>query len=72
MNEIFSTLELDLRGFVNLCDKINPSNTLHLLVIVSQCALSAQDADSPPFIKSTFGNILVHVKRNFDKCIVSN
>ncbi|XP_051878304.1 exocyst complex component 1-like isoform X1 [Pristis pectinata] len=69
MNEIFSTLELDLRGFVNLCDKINPSNTLHLLVIMSQHALAAQDSDTPSFIKSTFGNSLVHVKRNFDKCI---
>ncbi|XP_062917457.1 exocyst complex component 1-like [Mobula hypostoma] len=69
MNEIFSTLELDLRSFVNLCDKINPSNTLHLLVIVSQRALAAQDSDPPYFIKSTFGNSLVHVKRNFDKCI---
>ncbi|XP_041052214.1 exocyst complex component 1-like isoform X2 [Carcharodon carcharias] len=69
MSEIFSTLELDLKGFVNLCDKINPSNSLHLLVIVSQRALIAQDCDPSSFLKSTFGNILVHVKRNFDKCI---
>ncbi|GCB69749.1 hypothetical protein scyTo_0005534 [Scyliorhinus torazame] len=69
MSEIFSTLELDLKAFVNLCDKINPSNSLHLLVIVSQRALIAQDCDPSSFLKSTFGNILVHVKRNFDKCI---
>ncbi|XP_078067672.1 exocyst complex component 1-like [Mustelus asterias] len=71
MSEIFSTLELDLKGFVNLCDKINPSNSLHLLVIVSQRALIAQDCDPSSFLKSTFGNILVHVKRNFDKCITA-
>uniref|UniRef100_UPI00398F3899 exocyst complex component 1-like isoform X1 n=1 Tax=Pristiophorus japonicus TaxID=55135 RepID=UPI00398F3899 len=69
MSEIFSTLELDLKAFVNLCDKINPSNSLHLLVIVSQRALTVQDCDPSSFLKSTFGNILVHVKRNFDKCI---
>ncbi|XP_067903683.1 exocyst complex component 1-like isoform X2 [Heterodontus francisci] len=70
MCEIFSTLEIDLKGFVNLCDKINPSNSLHLLVIVSQRALTPQDCDPSSFLKSTFGNVLVHVKRNFDKCII--
>ncbi|XP_043560586.1 exocyst complex component 1-like isoform X3 [Chiloscyllium plagiosum] len=69
MNEIFNTLEQDLKGFVNLCDKINPSNTLHLLVVVSQRALITQDCDRSSFLKSTLGNILVHIKRNFDKCI---
>ncbi|XP_048400001.1 exocyst complex component 1-like isoform X1 [Stegostoma tigrinum] len=69
MSEIFSTLEQDLKGFVNLCDKINPSNTLHLLVVVSQHALITQDCDRSSFLKSTLGNILVHIKRNFDKCI---
>ncbi|XP_007889731.1 exocyst complex component 1 [Callorhinchus milii] len=69
MSEIFSTLEADLKGFVNLCDKINPSNSLHLLVTVSQRALTVQDGGPCSFLKSTLGNILVQVKRNFDKCI---
>uniref|UniRef100_A0A4W6CF77 Exocyst complex component 1 n=1 Tax=Lates calcarifer TaxID=8187 RepID=A0A4W6CF77_LATCA len=56
MNKIFQSIETELNSLIALGDKIDSFNSLYMLVKMSHHV-------------TTLGNVLVTVKRNFDKCI---
>uniref|UniRef100_A0A287D2T1 Exocyst complex component 1 n=1 Tax=Ictidomys tridecemlineatus TaxID=43179 RepID=A0A287D2T1_ICTTR len=49
--------------------KIDSFNSLYMLVKMSHHVWTAQNVDPASFLSTTLGNVLVTVKRNFDKCI---
>ncbi|XP_064422782.1 exocyst complex component 1-like [Latimeria chalumnae] len=71
MKELFGSLDLELKGFVNLCDKVHLYSSLYALMIFSQYVLHSEATELCSFLSCIFRNILVLVKRNFDKTIMS-
>ncbi|XP_069487726.1 exocyst complex component 1 isoform X4 [Ambystoma mexicanum] len=71
MTKIFRCIELELNNLIALGDKIDSFNSLYMLVKMSQHVLTAENVDPASFLSTTLGNVLVTVKRNFDKCISS-
>uniref|UniRef100_A0A8C6ULS2 Exocyst complex component 1 n=1 Tax=Neogobius melanostomus TaxID=47308 RepID=A0A8C6ULS2_9GOBI len=56
MNKIFQCIETDF-------------NSLYMLVKMSHHVWTAENVDPASYLSTTLGNVLVTVKRNFDKCI---
>lgn len=71
MNKIFQSIELELNSLIALGDKIDSFNSLYMLVKISHHVWTAENVDPASYLSTTLGNVLVTVKRNFDKCIVS-
>lgn len=71
MNKIFHSIETELNSLIALGDKIDSFNSLYMLVKMSHHVWTAENVDPASFLSTTLGNVLVTVKRNFDKCIVS-
>lgn len=71
MIKIFRCVETELNIFIAVGDKIDSFNSLYMLVKMSHHVWTAQNVDPTSFLSTTLGNVLVTVKRNFDKCIVS-
>nr|XP_060483956.1 exocyst complex component 1-like isoform X2 [Panthera onca] len=71
MIKIFRCIEPELNNLIALGDKIDSFNSLYMLVKMSHHVWTAQNVDPASFLSTTLGNVLVTVKRNFDKCIVS-
>lgn len=71
MTRIFRCIEPELNNLIALGDKIDSFNSLYMLVKMSHHVWTAQNVDPASFLSTTLGNVLVTVKRNFDKCIVS-
>ncbi|KAG8453779.1 hypothetical protein GDO86_000416 [Hymenochirus boettgeri] len=71
MNYIFRCIEPELNNLIAFGDKIDSFNSLYMLVKMSHHVLTAQNVDSASFLSTTLGNVLVTVKRNFDKCIIN-
>uniref|UniRef100_A0A672QY45 Exocyst complex component 1 n=1 Tax=Sinocyclocheilus grahami TaxID=75366 RepID=A0A672QY45_SINGR len=71
MNKIFQSIETELNSLIALVDKIDSFNSLYMLVKMSHHVWTAQNVDPASYLSTTLGNVLVTVKRNFDKCIVS-
>lgn len=71
MTKIFRCIEPELNNLIALGDKIDSFNSLYMLVKMSHHVWTAQNVDPASFLSTTLGNVLVTVKRNFDKCIVS-
>ncbi|KAM9330411.1 exocyst complex component 1 [Gastrophryne carolinensis] len=69
MNKIFRCIEPELNNLIALGDKIDSFNSLYMLVKMGHHVWTAQNVDSASFLSTTLGNVLVTVKRNFDKCI---
>lgn len=69
MTKIFRCIEVELNNLIALGDKIDSFNSLYMLVKMSQHVLTAENVDPASFLSTTLGNVLVTVKRNFDKCI---
>nr|XP_013009899.1 exocyst complex component 1 isoform X1 [Cavia porcellus] len=69
MIKIFRCIEPDLSSLIALGDKIDSFNSLYMLVKMSHHVWTAQNVDPASFLSTTLGNVLVTVKRNFDKCI---
>ncbi|XP_044273975.1 exocyst complex component 1 isoform X4 [Varanus komodoensis] len=69
MTKIFRCVELELNNLIALGDKIDSFNSLYMLVKMSHHVWTAQNVDPTSFLSTTLGNVLVTVKRNFDKCI---
>lgn len=65
MSKIFSTLESEFVAFVSHYDRLDGMYSTYLLVRLTQHVLSAQDKGS--FLAQTYGAVLIHVKRNFDR-----
>uniref|UniRef100_A0A3Q2CU33 Exocyst complex component 1 n=1 Tax=Cyprinodon variegatus TaxID=28743 RepID=A0A3Q2CU33_CYPVA len=71
MNKIFQSIEPELNSLIALGDKIDSFHSLYMLVKMSHHVWTAENVDPASFLSTTLGNVLVTVKRNFDKCIVS-
>ncbi|XP_049565103.1 exocyst complex component 1 isoform X8 [Orcinus orca] len=69
MIKIFRCIEPELNNLIALGDKIDSFNSLYMLVKMSHHVWTAQNVDPASFLSTTLGNVLVTVKRNFDKCI---
>ncbi|XP_028600634.1 exocyst complex component 1 isoform X4 [Podarcis muralis] len=69
MIKIFRCVEPELNHLIALGDKIDSFNSLYMLVKMSHHVWTAQNVDPTSFLSTTLGNVLVTVKRNFDKCI---
>ncbi|XP_051510866.1 exocyst complex component 1 isoform X4 [Myxocyprinus asiaticus] len=69
MNKIFQSIETELNSLIALGDKIDSFNSLYMLVKMSHHVWTAENADPASYLSTTLGNVLVTVKRNFDKCI---
>uniref|UniRef100_A0A8C5LXY6 Exocyst complex component 1 n=1 Tax=Leptobrachium leishanense TaxID=445787 RepID=A0A8C5LXY6_9ANUR len=71
MTYIFRSIEPELNTLIALGDKIDSFNSLYMLVKMSHHVWTAENVDSGSFLSTTLGNVLVTVKRNFDKCIIN-
>ncbi|XP_066576009.1 exocyst complex component 1 isoform X2 [Amia ocellicauda] len=69
MNKIFHCIEIELNNLIALGDKIDSFNSLYMLVKMSHHVWTAENVDPASYLSTTLGNVLVTVKRNFDKCI---
>lgn len=69
MNKIFQCIETELNSLIALGDKIDSFNSLYMLVKMSHHVWTAENVDPASYLSTTLGNVLVTVKRNFDKCI---
>ncbi|TRY57092.1 hypothetical protein DNTS_023974 [Danionella cerebrum] len=69
MNKIFQSIETELNTLIALGDKIDSFNSLYMLVKMSHHVWTAENVDPASYLSTTLGNVLVTVKRNFDKCI---
>lgn len=65
MARLFGILEQEFLSFIIHYDNIDGMFSMYLLVRLTQHVLSAEDKGS--FLAKTYGNILINVKRNFDK-----
>jgi len=65
MGRLFGILEQEFLNFIIHYDSVDGMYSLYLLVRLTQHVLSAEDKGS--FLAKTYGNILINVKRNFDK-----
>ncbi|KFO93155.1 Exocyst complex component 1, partial [Buceros rhinoceros silvestris] len=72
MSEIFSCLELELRGFLDVCNKAHPFGCLQVLVTLNNSVFEMWgSASSLPssFLNTVLGNVLLLAKSSFNKCI---
>ncbi|KAM9831670.1 exocyst complex component 1 [Neosynchiropus ocellatus] len=69
MIKIFQSIETELNSLIALGDKIDSFNSLYMLVKMSHHVWTAENVDPASYLSTTLGNVLVTVKRNFDKCI---
>ncbi|KAM6963454.1 exocyst complex component 1 isoform 2-T2 [Aplochiton taeniatus] len=70
MNKIFLSIETELNSLIALGDKIDSFHSLYMLVKMSHHVWTAENVDPASYLSTTLGNVLVTVKRNFDKCIL--
>ncbi|XP_078073490.1 exocyst complex component 1 isoform X6 [Mustelus asterias] len=71
MIKVFRCIEPELNNLISLGDKIDSFNSLYMLVKMSHHVWTAENVDPASFLSTTLGNVLVTVKRNFDKCILN-
>jgi hypothetical protein len=69
MSDLFSALEPEFISFASFYDKMDGLYSMYLLVRLTNHVLSAQDTAS--FLSKAYGNILIQVKRNFDRFMLS-
>ncbi|XP_062411670.1 exocyst complex component 1 isoform X3 [Sardina pilchardus] len=69
MNKIFQSIETELNSLIALGDKMDSFHSLYMLVKMSHHVWTAENVDPASYLSTTLGNVLVTVKRNFDKCI---
>uniref|UniRef100_A0A673XYB7 Exocyst complex component 1 n=1 Tax=Salmo trutta TaxID=8032 RepID=A0A673XYB7_SALTR len=71
MNKVFQSIETELNSLIALGDKIDSFHSLYMLVKMSHHVWTAENVDPASYLSTTLGNVLVTVKRNFDKCITT-
>ncbi|KAM6124904.1 LOW QUALITY PROTEIN: exocyst complex component 1-like [Phoenicopterus ruber ruber] len=72
LNEIFSCLEPELRGFLDVCNKVHPFGCLQVLVTLSDSIFEMWGSASAlpsSFLNTVLGNMLLLAKSSFNKCI---
>ncbi|NXX81554.1 EXOC1 protein, partial [Urocolius indicus] len=70
--ELFSCLEPELRGFLDVCNKVHPFGCLQVLVTLNDSIFEMWDSSSSPpsaFLNTALGNMLLLAKSSFNKCI---
>lgn len=74
LSEIFSCLEPELRGFVDVCNKVHPFGCLQVLVALNDSIFEMWGSSSAlpsSFLNTVLGNMLLLAKSSFNKYIVS-
>ncbi|XP_074771563.1 exocyst complex component 1-like [Athene noctua] len=72
LSEIFSCLEPELRGFLDVCNKVHPFSCLQVLVTLNDSIFEMWGSSSAlpsSFLNSVLGNMLLLAKSSFNKCI---
>ncbi|NXN28376.1 EXOC1 protein, partial [Nycticryphes semicollaris] len=72
LNEIFSCLEPELRGFLDVCNKVHPFGCLQVLVTLNDSIFEMWGSSSAlpsSFLNTVLGNMLLLAKNNFNKYI---
>ncbi|NXQ84299.1 EXOC1 protein, partial [Nyctibius grandis] len=72
LSEIFSCLEPELRGFLDVSNKVHSFGCLHVLVTLNDSIFEMWDSSSAlpsSFLNTVLGNMLLLAKSNFNKCI---
>ncbi|XP_067404576.1 exocyst complex component 1-like [Emydura macquarii macquarii] len=74
LSEIFSSLEPELRGLIDTCNKVHPFSCLQVLVTLNDYMFemwgsSTASSSSSSFLNGILSNILLLAKNNFNKCI---
>ncbi|XP_050428979.1 exocyst complex component 1 [Adelges cooleyi] len=65
MGEIFACIEPELIAFIQYHERMDSTYSMAVLVRLGRHVMSANDTGS--FLSMTYGSVLVHVKRNYDK-----
>lgn len=66
MTEIFNVVEPELLGLVAFGEKLDPLNSLNMLVVIGDRVAKARQDNDGSFLAKMLGNSLIEVKRNFD------
>nr|XP_039251957.1 exocyst complex component 1-like isoform X3 [Styela clava] len=66
MTEIFTVVEPQLLGLVAFGEKLDPLNSLNMLVVIGDRVAKARQDNDGSFLAKMLGNSLIEVKRNFD------
>ncbi|PKU35624.1 exocyst complex component 1-like [Limosa lapponica baueri] len=72
LSEIFSCLEPELRGFLDICNKVHPFGCLQVLATLNDFVFEMWGSSSAlpsSFLNSVLGNMLLLAKSSFNKCI---
>ncbi|NXY19967.1 EXOC1 protein, partial [Atrichornis clamosus] len=72
LSEIFGCLELELREFLDVCNKVHPFGCLQVLVTLSDSVFGIWGSSSAPpsaFLNTLLGNVLLLAKSSFNKYI---
>ncbi|KFU94037.1 Exocyst complex component 1, partial [Chaetura pelagica] len=72
LSEIFSCLEPELRGFLDVCNKVHPLGCLEVLVALSDSIFEMWGSSSAlpsSFLSTVLGNVLLMAKSSFNKYI---
>ncbi|XP_064319519.1 exocyst complex component 1 [Phalacrocorax carbo] len=72
LSEIFSCLEPELRGFLDVCNKVHPFGCLQVLVTLNDSIFEMWGSSSAlpsSFLNTVLGNMLLLAKSSFNKCI---
>ncbi|XP_078682559.1 exocyst complex component 1-like isoform X1 [Branchiostoma floridae x Branchiostoma belcheri] len=69
MSDLFGMLEPELHNFINHADKMDPYNSMYMLVKISAVVMGMEEKDAGSYLATTLATSVVIVKRNFDKLI---
>ncbi|NXV71137.1 EXOC1 protein, partial [Atlantisia rogersi] len=72
LSELFSCLESELRGFLDVCNKVHPFGCLQVLFTLNDSIFEMWDSSSAlpsSFLNTVLGNMLLLAKSSFNKCI---
>ncbi|XP_009987377.1 PREDICTED: exocyst complex component 1-like [Tauraco erythrolophus] len=72
LSKIFSCLEPELRGFLDVCNKVHPFGCLQVLVTLNDSIFEMWGSSSAlpsSFLNAVLGNMLLLAKSSFNKCI---
>ncbi|XP_075369428.1 exocyst complex component 1-like [Mycteria americana] len=72
LSEIFSCLEPELKGFLDVCNKVHQFGCLQVLVTLNDSIFEMWGSSSAlpsSFLNTVLGNMLLLAKSSFNKCI---
>lgn len=72
MQGLFNVLETELHSYIHFADRLDPFNTMYMLVKIGHFVITPQLSGSPvSYLSQQLGNCLISVKRLFDKFIAN-